>query len=135
METSKARLRSNYRKYAPVIVDIFYDHFLAVNWENYHNSSLPEYADEVYSLMKQHEGALPQRTAMFVQYMIKYDVLNAYAKIEGVEQVLKGMDGRAKFNSNMALSVRELRQHYHHFEDEFNTYYPLLESYVAGEVG
>ena len=35
MQKSKERLRPRYKKYAPVITDIFYDHFLAVNWQDY----------------------------------------------------------------------------------------------------
>ena len=33
VKLSKVRLREKYRHYAPVIVDIFYDHYLAKNWE------------------------------------------------------------------------------------------------------
>src|SRR5690349_12341831 len=39
---SKNRLRPKYRHYAPVIVDVFYDHFLAKNWKNYHPTSLED---------------------------------------------------------------------------------------------
>ena len=49
---SKKRLRESYRHYAPVIVDMFYDHFLASMWDNYSNLSLPEFVKRTYDLLK-----------------------------------------------------------------------------------
>lgn len=48
---SKERLRIHFGKYAPVVVDIFYDHFLAICWEKYADRSLRIYADEVYKFL------------------------------------------------------------------------------------
>ena len=42
VKQSKMRLRPKYRHYAPVIVDIFYDHFLAAGWDNHSEQLLPE---------------------------------------------------------------------------------------------
>ena len=44
VRSSKDRLRPKYRHYAGVIVDIFYDHFLARKWNDYHKTPLPEFA-------------------------------------------------------------------------------------------
>ena len=44
VKRSKDRLRPKYRHYAPVIIDMFYDHHLAVNWNAYHHQPLPDFA-------------------------------------------------------------------------------------------
>src|SRR5688572_7860936 len=46
---SKIRLRGTFHKYAPVIVDVFYDHFLARDWTQYHHQSLEVFAEECYA--------------------------------------------------------------------------------------
>src|SRR3954453_2663939 len=48
---SKNRLREKYRHYAAVIVDIFYDHFLAKNWSEYSSELLPDFADRAYQIL------------------------------------------------------------------------------------
>ena len=62
VEQSKSRLRSEFRKYAPVIVDVFYDHFLARDWNTYHHQSLDDFATEAYSILESNESILPERT-------------------------------------------------------------------------
>src|ERR1700741_2833759 len=46
VQQSKERLYKNYHKYAPVIVDIFYDHFLAANWSKYSNIELEKFTQD-----------------------------------------------------------------------------------------
>src|SRR5277367_1527199 len=43
VKQSKDRLREKYRHYSGVIVDVFYDHFLARNWINYSSKSLSDF--------------------------------------------------------------------------------------------
>src|SRR5882757_7102043 len=52
MMQSKDRIRAYYRKYTPVITDVYYDHFLAANWKNYSDESLEEFAARIYRLLK-----------------------------------------------------------------------------------
>ncbi len=58
---SVIRLRPNYRKYAGVIVDIFYDHFFAKIWEKYFEDPLEQYADEVHALMLKNVFLMPAK--------------------------------------------------------------------------
>ena len=85
MQKSKERLRPRYKKYAPVITDIFYDHFLAVNWQDYSKVSLRDYTNQVYKYLEGYYSVFPERSKQFYDYMIKYDILFAYTKIEGIE--------------------------------------------------
>src|ERR1035437_8952080 len=68
---SVIRLRPNYRKYAGVMVDIFYDHFLAKNWKDYSEKSLVQYADEVHSLMMKNIFLMPANSLMLLKYAMR----------------------------------------------------------------
>jgi len=68
---SKHRLHEKYGHYSGVIMDIFYDHFLAKNWANYSNKKLEEYADEFYQLLRDNYDLLTAK----IQGMMPYIVL------------------------------------------------------------
>src|SRR5690606_9086338 len=55
---SKSLLRSKYRHYSPVIVDIFYDHFLARFWEKYHPMPLEQYSQKAYKILLSNDAVL-----------------------------------------------------------------------------
>ncbi|MGB3948618.1 MAG: ACP phosphodiesterase [Bacteroidia bacterium] len=131
VEISKERLREKYKKYASVIVDIYYDHYLAKNWQKYSEVALYNYAQNVYQLVSKNESILPEKSAHFAKYMIKYNILYQYSKIEGIKQVLEGMSQRTSFISNMEHATKELELHYSDFEEEFNTFFPEIQSYIA----
>jgi acyl carrier protein phosphodiesterase len=134
VEESKKRLRSGYGKYASVIVDIYYDHFLAVNWMDHSDEELNIYAKKIYSLMQKNIRMFPEKSAHFTHYMISYDILVAYSRLEGIERVLKGMAGRAKFESNMEKAIHDLREHYDLFENEFKEFFPELKQFVNDQI-
>jgi len=135
VHASKRRLRDKYRHYSGVIVDIFYDHFLAKNWNDYHEEPLPDFAENAYAIIKQHTTILPEDAHYMLPYMIKGNWLVNYAKIEGIEHALSGMARRTKFDSKMDQSVVDLREHYVDFKSEFEKFFPelknLAETFIA----
>lgn len=120
---SAARLMPRYRKYAGVIVDVFYDHFLAANWEQYHHEKLPDFAEKVYQLMDQNKLILPPKSQHLLPYMIQHNWLLNYSKIEGIQRTLSGMASRTSFVSNMQFATEELEIHYQEFDEEFKLFF------------
>lgn len=124
---SKVRLRAKYRHYAPVIVDVFYDHFLAKNWSHYHNSLLADYAQRAYQTIESFNPILPDEVKTLLPYMIRGNWLVNYSRIEGIQRALTGMARRTKFDSKMNESVDELQLHYEAFQNEFGEFFPQLQ--------
>jgi acyl carrier protein phosphodiesterase len=123
---SKNRLRPKYRHYSGVIVDIFYDHFLARQWDDYHNEFLPDYAEQVYRLIEQHESILPREVTFMMPYMTKGNWLVNYARIEGIQRALAGMARRTPYASRMDEAVEDLKLGYADFKSEFDRFFPDL---------
>jgi acyl carrier protein phosphodiesterase len=126
VKNSKNRLRPKYRHYSGVIVDIFYDHFLARNWDTYHPTALPDYAGNFYALTKLHENILPERALQMLPHMMRHDWLTNYAHIEGIRRVLFGMSRRTAFDSKMAEATEDLLADYKNYEAEFTEFFPEL---------
>jgi acyl carrier protein phosphodiesterase len=137
VEQSKIRLRSEFGKYSPVIVDVFYDHYLAIKWEQYHHEDLSLYADNFYTLLNNNHHRLPIRTQQMIQFMIPQNWLVNYQSIAGIDKTLTGMSKRTKFESKMDIAAIYLDKYYSEFEQEFNEYFEELRTYVSvvgGEV-
>jgi acyl carrier protein phosphodiesterase len=56
---SKGRLRPPWRRYAGILVDVFYDHFLARDWALYSSVSLRDFSWSVYRTLHSHHEGLP----------------------------------------------------------------------------
>jgi hypothetical protein len=131
VEQSKIRLRSEFGKYSPVIVDVFYDHYLAVKWEQYHHEELSIYAHNFYTLLNDNHHRLPLRTQQMIEFMIPQNWLLNYKTVAGINKTLTGMSKRTKFDSRMDEAAIYLDRYYVDFEQEFNEYFEELRGYVS----
>lgn len=127
---SKIRLREKFRHYAPVIVDVFYDHFLAKDWSRYSNVPLLDYTQNFYRLMNKYLEMIPKGVVRMLSYMSQDNWLYNYQFIEGIDRALTGMSRRTKFESKMEDASEALQAHYTAFENEFHQFFPELQLHV-----
>lgn len=128
---SKNRLRPKYRHYAAVIVDVYYDHFLARDWNQFHPQSLEHFAQRVYDVVSRHDEILPQGAKYMLPHMIRGNWLVNYAKLEGIHRALSGMASRTSYKSRMEEAVADLKNHYDLFLLEFRSFFPVLQTHVS----
>ncbi|MBT1703140.1 ACP phosphodiesterase [Chryseosolibacter indicus] len=127
---TKVKLREKYNHYSGVIVDVFFDHFLAKNWHHYHSAPLTNFASDVYNTIQSYNDVLPVDVKYMLPYMIRGNWLLNYAKVEGVARTLSGMANRTKFRSRMDEAVGELEEHYDYFHAQFEMFFPLLVAHA-----
>jgi len=123
---STKRLHKNYSHYSGVIVDIFYDHFLAKNWAMYSDVPLPIFVDRFYDLLEEYYTILPKATQRMMPYLIADNWIFSYAKLDGIAKVLDGMNRRTKNKSKMNFAIQDLKEHYTAFESEFQSFFEEL---------
>ncbi|AVR46933.1 DUF479 domain-containing protein [Christiangramia fulva] len=126
---SVQRLFPAYRHYSGIIVDIFYDHFLAANWEDYSDTPLKDYSENFYRLLDENQELLPIKVLNFMPYMIEENWLYSYRKIDGIQKVLNGMNRRTGRKSGMNMAVKELEGSYPSFENEFRLFFEELQDF------
>jgi len=132
---SKNRLRPRYRHYAGVIVDVFYDHFLATHWPSLHDKELTVFAEETYRTIETFSDVLPAEFKMMLPYMTRGNWLVSYREINGVHRALSGMASRTPYKSNMEFASEDLRNYYREFEGEFERFFPELKGFVEEREG
>jgi acyl carrier protein phosphodiesterase len=123
---SSKRLHKNYSHYSRVIVDIFYDHFLANNWTRYSDIPLDVFVEDFYDLLEENYAILPDGVKRMMPYMISDNWIYNYSKIEGIAKVLNGMNRRTKNKSKMNFAILDLEEHYEAFENEFTDFFEEL---------
>jgi acyl carrier protein phosphodiesterase len=104
---SRTRVSPERRRYAGVLVDIFYDHLLARHWANMHHQPLEVFCADVYRLINERLHDLPATSHPALRMMEREDWLASYADIEGIADVLTRMSRRARQPNPMASSEQE----------------------------
>ena len=128
---SKRRLHKRYRHYDGVIIDIFFDYFLAKNWNQYSAIPLDIYTHAVYKLLEEKSAALPIKSQQFIKYMVAYNILYNYQFEEGIEKVLNGMNSRTKGKSQMNLAIEDLKILKNEFEEDFTIFFKDLKEFTT----
>ena len=116
---STKRLHKNYGHYSGIIVDIFYDHFLAKNWSEFSDIPLADYIQSFYKLLNDNFDILPENIQKMAPIMMDGNWLLIYADLDGIDRVLAGMNRRTKNRSGMDTAGQELKEFYTLFESDF----------------
>lgn len=127
---STKKLHERYHHYSGVIVDVFYDHFLAKNWSQFSNENLEDYIQRFYQSLHDNKTILTERTIGLMPYMIQHNWLWNYRTVEGINQILTQMDSRTKNKSKMRFAAEELLECYTEFEQEFTAFFEDLRIYA-----
>lgn len=128
------RLHERYHHYAGVILDVFYDHFLAKNWARYSDLTLEDFAAAFYRSMEQNPGLLSEKAKKLLPVMKQYNWLASYSTVPGISRILTQMDLRTGNQSGMRFSPEELVKYYDGFESEFTSFFEEIRAHVAEKV-
>lgn len=131
--TSKHRFRKDFDKYSGVLMDIFYDHFLAKNFTLYADQSLQQYANGIYRILDENQAHMPPHSQRFFQYMTQHNVLVQYSKIEGIETVLSHLSHRIRNRYELQTSVPQLVKEYSEIEEEFLVFFKELRAFCSSQ--
>lgn len=133
VKKSKSLLKKKYGKYSGIIIDIFYDHFLAKNWHKFSSQSLKNFTQNLHKILNKYFEILPEEVKKFVPSFINKDWIQTYKSIEGIEKVLIRMSSVTTLPDETDYAINVLRDNYNEIEDDFLNYFPELTEYVIGK--
>lgn len=128
---SKSFFREKYGLYSSVLIDLFYDHFLAKNWQHYSSMPLLFFTEYSYKVFEKYYDAMPERYQHMFPYMQKENWLLNYGHLEGIQRSLTGMSRRIKNNPGIENATWDLRTHYEEVETDFGNYFPELIRHIS----
>ena len=130
VKVGMSRLRKNYPKFSGVIMDIFYDHFLAKNWNEYSTIKLEDYIQQIYKTVEVNQELLIGKSKMMFPYMREQNWLLSYRSIDGIESILSQMTQRINHIVKLNESVNELQEYYEAYDEEFKLYFEEIKSFI-----
>lgn len=128
---AKRRVAILHPRVAGVVLDIYYDHFLARHFSSYHPQTLEAFTETVYGIIHRNSILVPERMVSFSSSMIEHKWLMKYKQIEGVRATFEGMARRFVFLANCRGAERLLLGDYSYFEANFSEFMPDLHSAAA----
>jgi acyl carrier protein phosphodiesterase len=135
IKKSKFRLNEKYHKYSGIIIDIFYDHFLAKSWKNYSNVSLDDFIGNLNKSLLVYMHYFSKDIQDFIPRFMKYKWIESYATLNGIEKVLEGMSKHTSLPDKTVDAIDILKLHYESFLNEFCEYFPQLIDQVESKFG
>ena len=132
--TSTKRLHPFYHHHSGIIVDVFYDHFLAKNWNQYKKEPLEEFSLDFYNSLENNYSWLTDKTKNMLPYIKKYNWLLNYQHVDEIARILSQMDKRMSHPSKMGESVKELKAFYVEFENEFIAFFEEVQQFCTNKL-
>jgi acyl carrier protein phosphodiesterase len=120
------RLSSPYRRYGGILMDIFYDHFLSVDWDRFSEIPLHDFIRQFYDSIDAHQQAIPSEAFMPLKLMSLEDWLGQYRELSGIRHTLARVERRMSRPVDFANSVLELRDQYTELHRDFDEFFPEL---------
>ncbi|MEG4321714.1 MULTISPECIES: ACP phosphodiesterase [unclassified Microcoleus] len=130
VRSSTSLVCADRRRFAGVLVDVFYDHFLAKNWLEYSEIPLRDFSRGVYKILQDNRDILPESLKRVMPQIIGRDLLGSYQEIGGIESALNRMSARIRRTNNLASGVEDLTANYQQLESDFRAFFPDLINYA-----
>ena len=126
---SLARFPAGRRRFAGIILDVFFDHCLALHWRDYAVQPLEQFTAQVYRVLGEQQ-ALPGRLAGIAPLMAADDWLGSYREFAVLEQVFRGIARRLSRPEGMAGAMAEVEALYPLLLEDFRQFYPQLQAFA-----
>ena len=108
--------------YARVICDVFFDHFLAVDFERWAGEPLASFLGRVCRLIDPHADTLPGRLRVVYPRMREW--LPSYATIEGIHVALTNLSYRLSRRPHLETATHHLIDSRHELQRRFEAFFP-----------
>lgn len=130
----KKLLEPERRRFAGIIIDLSFDHFLAKNWAQYSDVELNDFTNRVYSLLLKHESTLPQKLRDRLPYMVHDDWLGSYKNVDTIGLALNAISRRLGNRFERARIIKggidDIKSNYEELEEKFSEFFPELISFI-----
>lgn len=103
----KSTISTPRKRFAGIILDVAFDHYLAKNWVDWHDMPLRDFVDQCYAALLPVDPRLPDQVHHALSHMVKHDWLYSYQHLSGIASAFEGMSRRFRFENPLAGSERE----------------------------
>jgi acyl carrier protein phosphodiesterase len=128
---AKEIFRPAYRLYAGSLMDVIYDHFLALDENEFTDESLKAFTINTYAILDQFIDHFPEKFSRMYPYMKAQNWLYNYRYRQGIEKSLAGLVRRAKYLEESDTAYLLFNEHYNKLKDLYQLFFPELKNMTA----
>ena len=128
---SKELLSRPRRRFAGIIIDIYFDHFLAGLWSEFSEVSLPDFTTEIYATLRRRADWIGPEVSEIARQMQAENWLTASATIPGLALTFHKVSHRRTFLTPLIGAEEDLANHYQIFKTAFRNFYPEVMSFAS----
>ncbi|KYN90737.1 ACP phosphodiesterase [Vibrio cidicii] len=130
----KMRFPTQLRRFAPIALDVFWDHCLASHWSDYHPQTLADFvAFAQRAVNDAPQVALPDRFVLVNDKIWSGRWLQSYQSMQNIEFALLRMSQRSPRMTPLSESGMTLARHYPFFVEQFAHFYPEVMTYALNQ--
>lgn len=119
------------RRYAGILLDVFYDHLLSVRWPTYCALPLGQFIRDFYDGLAAQRHLCPTNFQDIADRMMAQDWLGGYRQLAGVQHAIDRISLRLKSNGDRLRECwTDLEQNYDILATGFDQFFPQLVAFV-----
>lgn len=130
---AKEIFRPEYRLYSGALVDVIYDHYLALDEDEFPGGSLYEFSQDVYKKLNRYARWFPGKFALFYPFMFQQNWLYHYRTKEGTGKSLHAVVRRAKYLTESQTAFRLFEQHYQRLNELYRQFWKDVKPFAKNE--
>lgn len=127
------RLPADRRRFAGIVVDMAFDHFLARGWRAHAPAEFDRFRGHVYAVLEARCTEFPERARRITPCLVADDWLGSYADMKGIDTALRNMSRRLHRVNPLGDMARDIAQHYDGLHRDFNRFWPDAREWTAAE--
>ena len=122
----KQLFNEKFHKHSGVVIDIVFDHFLALNWKQYSDKDLHAFARHTYVILVKNYKLVPTRLKFFMAYMIVNNWLGSYQNISFIKRVFDRMPYRTSLPREPEFVINTIEENRDWINQMFKKFFEEL---------
>ncbi|MGA9574696.1 MAG: ACP phosphodiesterase [Lysobacterales bacterium] len=119
-----------FRRYAGIVIDLAFDHELAINWWRYMPGSLERFDVEIRDLLRDNGQWVPEKLTDFMHYADEHGLFSAYREESAVLHALAGIGTRLSRPNPLHRVAEVWPELAPEFKPAFRQFFPQIQSEV-----
>jgi acyl carrier protein phosphodiesterase len=128
IKSIKEIFRPAYRLYSGAIIDVLFDHFLAIDENEFKKDRLNDFAQKTYNSLNRYYDIFPEKFKVLFPYMKNQNWLYNYSFRHGIEKSLGGLVRRSKYMEESETAYRLFDENYILIENAYKDFFPDVKN-------
>ncbi|MBR9897252.1 ACP phosphodiesterase [Alteromonas mediterranea] len=130
---AKTLFHKSRRRFAPVALDIYFDHLLIKHWATFTPQGFDDFREQSFALLEKRLPSMPRTMQVSIGHMITHDWFEDYAREDGIAKAISVVAKRIRFANTFHKSVDDISDHQEEIEQLFLAFFPELIAHIENE--